>query len=83
VVVDFAFPFGEARGGRVALYVNGVEPVFQDTDFWVRLDRGEGRVLHVGSAGMPSDPLGPDPSGFTLLSGWDPRQAQRIDVEDN
>jgi hypothetical protein len=81
VDVDFAFPFGSAEGGRVALYVNGTEPVFSDTEYFITLQRGEGRVLYVGLAGMPSGALGEgDPAGFTVLSGWNPFQ-DRLDVE--
>jgi hypothetical protein len=71
--VDFGFPFFEARAGRVAVWVNAVEPRFVDTTLaaTITLDRGDGRVLYVGMAGVPQEPMGDSPRGLTAIAGWD------------
>jgi len=73
-VVDFGFPFLDAAAGRIVLWVNAIEPKFQDTDFWIALAR-PGGVLHVGFAGAANDVIAEDPRGFTILTGWNPLNA--------
>jgi hypothetical protein len=70
--VDFGFPFLDSPSGRVLLYVNGVEPLFADTDFWIPLDRGRGNVLYVGMVGGRNEDISSDPRGPVVLTGWNP-----------
>jgi hypothetical protein len=72
-IVDFAFPFGDAEAGRINIYANAIEPVFQDSDFWIRLGPSQGNVLYVSFVGARQAQLGAEGGeGHTVLSGFDP-----------